>query len=103
MIMRVLFASLLIVSTVLIASTRAVDRGGQSGDQFLDGIGETSLVARYLLNGNAEDSSRDHFHAVRRGSGGSFVEDPQFRRVLLRGRSGRAPFPRRRRSLQAVL
>jgi DUF1680 family protein len=83
MITRVLFASLLTVSTVLIASTRAVVRGGQSGDQFLDGIGETGLVARYLLNGNAEDSSRDHFHAVRRGSGGSFVEDAQFRRVLL--------------------
>ena len=36
----------------------------QGGDQFLDGIGETALVARYLFNGNAEDSSRNHFHAT---------------------------------------
>ena len=54
----------------------------QGGDQFLDGIGETGLVARYLFSGNAEDSSRNSFHATVRGTGGAFVEDPRFVRVL---------------------
>jgi len=83
MITRILFASFLTVSTVLIALTHAVDQGGQGGDQFLDGIGETGLVARYVLDANAEDSSRNHFHAALRGNGGTFVDDPQFRRALL--------------------
>ena len=52
------------------------------GDQFLDGIGETSLTARYGLENNAEDSSRNQFHATLRGTA-SFVEDPLFRRALL--------------------
>ena len=55
----------------------------QGGDQFLDGIGETGLVARYVLDANAEDSSRNQFHAALRGSGGTFVDDEQFRRALL--------------------
>ena len=54
----------------------------QGGDQFLDGIGETALVARYVFNGNTEDSSRNHFHAALRGSGGAFVEDARFGRAL---------------------
>ena len=56
--------------------------GSQGGDQFLDGIGETALVARYVLGGNAEDSSRNNFHASLRGSGGAFVEDSRFGRAL---------------------
>src|SRR5690606_19691297 len=51
--------------------------------QFLDGIGETGLVSRYLFRGDAEDSSRNQLHAALRGSGATFVEDGQFRRVLL--------------------
>ena len=80
---RVYVAFVLAVSTVLLALPRAADRQAQGGDQFLDGIGETGLVARYVLNGNPEDSSRNQFHATLRGSGGSFVEDDQNRRVLL--------------------
>src|SRR5688500_13866318 len=83
MITRVLLASLLTVSTALMALTHAVGQAGQGGDQFLDGIGETGLVARYVLDANAEDSSRNHFHAALRGNGGSFVYDPQFKRALL--------------------
>ncbi|MEO5894828.1 MAG: beta-L-arabinofuranosidase domain-containing protein [Vicinamibacterales bacterium] len=82
-IMRAFFAFLLTVSTVLLTFAHAVPAPGQGGDQFLDGIGETGLVARYVLNGNAEDSSRNQFHATLRGAGGTFVEDPQPRRVLL--------------------
>ena len=40
-------------------------------------------MARYVLNGNAEDSSRNQFHATLRGTGGTFVDDEQFRRALL--------------------
>ena len=83
MISRVFFALLLAVSTVLVALPHAVPDRQQGGDQFLDGIGETDLVARYLLAENAEDSSRNQCHAALRGDGGTFVEDPQFRRVLL--------------------
>jgi uncharacterized protein len=79
---RVFFASLLSVSAGLAALAHVVAPQSQGGDQFLDGIGETGLVARYVLSGNAEDSSRNQFHASLRG-GGTFVEDAQFRRTLL--------------------
>ncbi len=55
----------------------------QGGDQFLDGIGETGLIARYVLDGSAEDASRNQFHATVRGNGATFVDDEQFRRALL--------------------
>ena len=59
------------------------------GDQILDGIGETSLIARFVLDGNAQDRSRDSHHATLHGSGGAFVDDKQFGRVLsLSGEDG---------------
>ncbi|MFO7693115.1 MAG: LamG-like jellyroll fold domain-containing protein, partial [Vicinamibacterales bacterium] len=60
----------------------------QGGGQFLDGIGETALVARYLFNGSAEDSSRNHLHATLQGSGAAFVADERFGRVLELAGSG---------------
>ena len=54
----------------------------QGGDQVLDGIGETSLVARFVLDGNAQDRSRDSHNATLHGSGATFVEDKQFGRAL---------------------
>jgi DUF1680 family protein len=82
MVSRVFFVFLLTVSTVLAVLADVVpDR--QQGDQFLDGIGETGLVARYQFDASAEDSSRNNFHASLRGTGGTFVEDSQFRRALL--------------------
>ena len=45
MVMRVLIALLVTVSTVLVALAHTVQGGGQGGDQFLDGIGETALAA----------------------------------------------------------
>ena len=83
MITRIFLALIVAVSTVVLALGHAVRARDQGGDQFLDGIGETGLVARYVLGGNVEDSSRNQFHAVLEGSGGTFVDDPQFRRVLL--------------------
>ena len=80
---RVLVAVLLTASICQVAPARGARGGAQGGDQFLDGIGETGLVARYVLNANAEDASRNQFHAALRGSGGTFVDDEQFRRALL--------------------
>ena len=68
---------------VFMAALLAAITAAQGGDQFLDGIGETGLVARYVLNANAEDASRNQFHATLRGNGGTFVDDEQFRRTLL--------------------
>src|SRR4051812_37140881 len=77
-----LFVGLLVAAvTALLAQAHSVDQSGQ-GDQILDGIGETSLVARYVLETTAEDSSRNQLHATTHGSA-AFVEDPSFRRALL--------------------
>jgi uncharacterized protein len=70
------------IVTVLLAAAHGVGQAPQGGDQFLDGIGETSLTARYVLDTNAEDSSRNQFHAALRGTAG-FVDDPLMRRALL--------------------
>jgi DUF1680 family protein len=78
-----LFCTLLVTLSTFLALHHHPSAGArQGGDQFLDGIGETALAARYQLGGNVEDSSRNNFHATLRGAG-SFVEDPQFRQVLL--------------------
>ena len=84
---RFLLLGLLGVSTGLLAQQQQV------GDQFLDGIGETGLIARYVLNGNPEDSSRNQFHATLRGNGGSFVEDGQRRVLLLDGNGSYVQLP----------
>ena len=65
----------------------------QGGDQFLDGIGETGLIARYVFDGNAEDSSRNQLHATLRGQGGVFVEDGSRRVLLLTGEGSHAELP----------
>jgi DUF1680 family protein len=79
---RVSLAVLATGMTAFLAIARGVDQTTPGGDQFLDGIGETSLTARYQLETNAEDSSRNQLHASMHGSG-SFVEDTAFRRALL--------------------
>lgn len=78
-----LFGGVLITVVVgLLVSVHGVEQVAQGGDQFLDGIGETSLTARYVLENDAEDSSRNQFHATLRGTA-AFVDDTLFRRVLL--------------------
>src|SRR5688572_26719275 len=93
MITRALVALTLAVSTVLLSLAHAVHQGSQAGDQFLDGIGETSLIARYVLNGHAEDSSRNQFHAALRGNGATFVEDGPRRVLLLTGDGSHLQIP----------
>jgi hypothetical protein len=79
---RLAFGILVTSVTVLLAVAHGIDQQSQGGDQFLDGIGETSLVARYQLQNNPEDSSRNQFHATLKGTA-SFVDDPAFTRALL--------------------
>lgn len=54
----------------------------QSGDQILDGIGETGMSARYIFNGDAKDWSRNNFHAKFQGDGVKFIDDSRFGKVL---------------------
>ncbi|WP_340114713.1 beta-L-arabinofuranosidase domain-containing protein [Maribellus mangrovi] len=62
----------------------------QSGDQMLDGIGETGLIARYTLEENAKDWSRNNLHGSIQGSDFSFVEDETFDKVLSLPGDGKA-------------
>jgi uncharacterized protein len=54
----------------------------QSGDQILDGIGETGMVARYIFNGDLKDWSRNNLHGEAAGSDVKFVNDNRFGKVL---------------------
>ena len=96
--MRIFFILVLTSFTVSAAFTeREMAQVVTGGDQFLDGIGETALIARYLFNGNAEDRSRNNFHATLRGTGAAFVEDSRFGRVLQpAGQRQLRPTPRQR-------
>lgn len=82
---RILIALFLVVSTIVVAVAQNAQNPAQGGDQFLDGIGETGLIARYVFNGSAEDSSRNQLHATLRGTSPVFVEDGTRRVLLLTG------------------
>lgn len=60
----------------------------QSGDQILDGIGETGLIARYVFNGNIKDWSRNNLHGQLQGTEAKFIKDKQFGEVLLLPENG---------------
>ncbi|MBN1939603.1 MAG: glycoside hydrolase family 127 protein, partial [Candidatus Aminicenantes bacterium] len=63
-----------------------------AGDQILDGIGETALIARYIFDGNTEDRSRNHFHAVAVSGEPTYPEERPFGKVLfLQGGALRLP------------
>jgi uncharacterized protein len=53
----------------------------QNGDQILDGIGETGMIARYVFNGDLKDWSRNNLHA-KKGTEATFVNDNRFGKVL---------------------
>lgn len=54
----------------------------QNGDQILDGIGETGMIARYVFDGDAKDWSRNTLHGKLQGAEAKFVDDPRFKTVL---------------------
>ncbi|MES2652219.1 MAG: beta-L-arabinofuranosidase domain-containing protein [Bacteroidota bacterium] len=68
---------LFVVLTQYVNTVRA-----QNGDQILDGIGETGMVARYLFNGDLKDWSRNNLHAKFQGTEAKFVNDSRFGKVL---------------------
>jgi uncharacterized protein len=53
----------------------------QNGDQILDGIGETGMIARYVFNGDARDWSRNTLHGKLSGDV-KFVDDNRFGKVV---------------------
>ncbi|HET8735495.1 MAG TPA: beta-L-arabinofuranosidase domain-containing protein [Pricia sp.] len=55
---------------------------GQEGNQILDGIGETGMIARYIFDGDTKDWSRNNWHARLHGSKAEFVADDRFGKVL---------------------
>jgi len=54
----------------------------QGGDQILDGIGETGLIARYIFKGDANDWSRNNLHGTIKGADFKFEVDSLFGNVL---------------------
>lgn len=54
----------------------------QNGDQILDGIGETGMIARYVFDGDVKDWSRNNLHAKIQGAEVKFVSDNRFGKVL---------------------
>lgn len=53
----------------------------QDGDQILDGIGETGLIARYVFDGDAKDWSRNNLHG-KSDAKLNFINDELFGKVL---------------------
>ncbi len=78
-IFKVFVAVILIVAVL----TQGVNTAqAQSGDQILDGIGETGMIARYVFNGDLKDWSRNNLHAKYQGGEATFVNDTRFGKVL---------------------
>src|SRR5680860_1010124 len=73
-----LFLKVMLCCSVLVTSTLVA----QSGNQMLDGIGETGLIARYVFDGNVKDWSRNNLHAQLSNSKAEFINDDQFGKVL---------------------
>ena len=74
----------------LLTAISATQIQAQEGDQILDGIGETGLVARYVFDGDFRDWSRNNLHGEASGEGAAFVNDRQFGKVLSLGADQKA-------------
>ncbi|MFI1773482.1 beta-L-arabinofuranosidase domain-containing protein [Thalassobellus citreus] len=73
---------LLICLTVVFTTLNTTTLYAQNGDQILDGIGETGLIARYIFNGNTKDWSRNNLHATLKGEKATFINDALFDKVI---------------------
>ncbi|HVG42692.1 MAG TPA: LamG-like jellyroll fold domain-containing protein, partial [Chitinophagaceae bacterium] len=74
------FLRVILFVSVLTQSVNSAQ--AQNGDQILDGIGETGMIARYVFNGDLRDWSRNNLHAKYQGAEATFVADARFGRVL---------------------
>lgn len=73
----ILFGALLSLYAMVMTDVQA-----QSGNQILDGIGETGMIGRYIFDGDAKDWSRNNLHGRLYGSKIKFEDDEQFGKVL---------------------
>ncbi len=71
-----------ITITMFVCLGNLIPVQAQTGDQILDGIGETGLIARYLLDGDSRDWSRNNLHAEIHGGENIFMNDEKFGKVL---------------------
>ena len=74
------FLRVILFVTVLTQSINTAQ--AQNGDQILDGIGETGMIARYVFDGDGKDWSRNNLHAKFQSSAVKFVKDERFGKVL---------------------
>ncbi len=70
-----------IVTLAMLFSSAAAFADTTNGDQFLDGIGETALSARYLFSNNTNDWTRNTLNAKLSGTA-SYLADEQFGNVI---------------------
>jgi DUF1680 family protein len=68
--------------TILLVAVFTNNLNAQSGDQILDGIGETAMITRYVFDGNTKDWSRNNLHANFQGQNPQYVTDSRFGKVL---------------------
>ncbi|ULT23638.1 hypothetical protein KUH03_31410 [Sphingobacterium sp. E70] len=73
------FLRFILIATILTKGFSTVQ--AQSGDQILDGIGETGMIARYVFNGDLKDWSRNNLHATA-DRHATFINDKRFGKVL---------------------
>ncbi|RXK86066.1 beta-L-arabinofuranosidase domain-containing protein [Filimonas effusa] len=75
LLLRVILSVAVMIQGIVIARA-------QNGDQILDGIGETGMIARYVFNGDLKDWSRNNLHARAQSADVKFVNDNRFGKVL---------------------
>ncbi|KEO71895.1 beta-L-arabinofuranosidase domain-containing protein [Anditalea andensis] len=80
--MELYYIRFLFVLTILILVQPQYSLKAQSGDQMLDGIGETGLVARYIFDNDVKDWSRNNLHAKFQGTDIKFIQDSRFGKVI---------------------
>ncbi|MGC4031928.1 MAG: LamG domain-containing protein [Tepidisphaeraceae bacterium] len=75
--------SVVAVASLVLLSSSAYAQSG--GDQIIDGIGETSLISRYPLDGTPTDRSRNSLSAKLVGDGTAFVDNRRGKVLALPG------------------
>lgn len=80
--MKSIFKNLTLLLIIWLSFGMTNHAHAQDGDQILDGIGETALIARYTFKGNIRDWSRNNFHLNFQGSSIKYEEDEKFGEVL---------------------
>ncbi|WP_013664223.1 beta-L-arabinofuranosidase domain-containing protein [Olivibacter jilunii] len=71
-----------VILFVIVLTEGAYIARAQNGDQILDGIGETGMIARYVFDGDTKDWSRNNLHGKFQGPEIKFTNDERFGKVL---------------------